>query len=700
LEPGNSFIQIVAGTAMFSVLEDSSALFEISTPTVSIRPLRQGLYRIEVRQDGSTDVIVRSGEAEIFTANDTRRLESGRALAVIGDPASPDLVALGNLPFDEWDRWNEARDRDLARNDSYRYVSRDIYGAEDLGRYGRWVYDSPYGWVWAPAVQAGWAPYRVGRWSWVDYYGWTWISADPWAWAPYHYGRWYHAAQHGWVWYPGGRRERHYWRPALVAFFGWNSGRISVGVSVGFGNLGWVPLAPREIYRPWYGRSGPRNVTVNNVVVVNNVNIVETYRNARFIDGRTAVTSVSSRTFGRGRVTTENIVRVTNRDLSRVAQVRGQVPVEPSSESRRYSDRTVRARAVPQAETAVAMSARRGGGGETTRVAAGATTSVNAAAPSRPTARVSPSNAAAGREPARGTVAPGRRAETPGAEGAPVNPQRGNASRIAPSGQAGAAADPGVTPRRSTGATAPAVRAGSEGAPPAGRTAPLTERSPRRAEGQTSPGAASTERRSQSPAGREVVSPSTEAQRAPTRRIVPSAEAGSSGGGSAVSRRVPAPALRSSGSGESNTAAVPVGRSAPSAEQSPRRVESRATPEAPSTVRRSESPAPRETPSPSTEAQRVPAQRSAPSAGAGPSSVRGNSEGRSNARSTSQEPTRVERPQSPARQAPSPSAAPQRDQTRRDAPAPVARPSGQNRGAVSRGNADSGGNPGNVRARR
>ena len=98
---------------------------------------------------------------------------------------------------------NDTRDHDLERSDSYKYVSRDIYGAEDLTGHGRWVYDSPYGWVWVPTVDAAWAPYREGRWTWVDYYGWTWISGDPWGWAPYHYGRWYHAPSYGWVWYPG-----------------------------------------------------------------------------------------------------------------------------------------------------------------------------------------------------------------------------------------------------------------------------------------------------------------------------------------------------------------------------------------------------------------------------------------------------------------------------------------------------------------
>ena len=347
LEDGNFFIQLADGTATLSVLRESSSLIEISTPTVSLRPLDMGTYRMTVRADGSTQITVRSGEAEIFTTGQTEVLRSGRTMEVRGDPEAPLLFALNEIPRDEWDRWNEARDRDLQRSDSYRYVSRDIYGADDLAGHGRWVYDSPYGWVWAPRVSANWAPYRAGRWSWINHYGWTWVSRDPWGWAPYHYGRWYHASSHGWVWYPGAVGPRHHWRPALVAFFGWGSGiGVNVGVNFGFRNVGWVPLAPYEVYRPWYGRRNRTHVTVNNIVI-NNVNVVTNYRNARFNRGRYGVTSVPTRDFGRNQVTVNNFVRAHDRDLTRSGEVRGHMPFEPTRESRRFSDRTVTARARP-----------------------------------------------------------------------------------------------------------------------------------------------------------------------------------------------------------------------------------------------------------------------------------------------------------------------------------------------------------------
>jgi hypothetical protein len=477
LEDGDFFIQLAGGTGTFSVIRESSALAEISTPTVSLRPLRQGAYRVTVRLDGSTQVTVRSGEAEIFTSTGSRVLESGRTMEIAGDPGNPAIQVFASIPADDWDRWNDARDRDLLRSDVYQYVSRDVYGADDLAGHGRWAYDSPYGWVWVPEVASTWAPYRSGRWSWVNYYGWTWVSSDPWGWAPYHYGRWYHAPRYGWVWYPGGVAIPQPWRPALVAFFGWGTGgfNLNVGVSWGFRNLGWVPLAPYEIYRPWYGRGPRTNVTINNVVI-NNVNIVNNYRNARFVGNRNAVTSVPSADFGRGRVTVNNFVRVNDRDLARAGEVRGRVPLDPAPESRQVSDRPINngrdtggrdlARATQNEEQMI----RRGARGQAAVAQAGGTSgdrdsndAVTAAAPgnANPSLRTNPARTNRGTSQPEGATAtqaatpsPAPRRAEPAPQVAPTQTQpsanavRGNAARTARTSTPAATQAAAPSPRR------------------------------------------------------------------------------------------------------------------------------------------------------------------------------------------------------------------------------------------------------------
>ncbi|HYL73030.1 MAG TPA: FecR family protein [Bryobacteraceae bacterium] len=325
-------IQVAAGTVTFRVLRPSESQAEVDTPSIAVRPMREGVYRISVREDGTSEITVRSGEAEIGSPRGTERLEAGRTMYARGSADDPEFQVAAAIGLDSWDRWNEDRDRYLERSRSYEHVSRDIYGAEDLDQYGQWVDDPSYGQVWAPAVAPGWAPYRDGRWVWEDWYGWTWVSYDPWGWAPYHYGRWFYGGR-GWCWYPGPIYGRHFWAPAYVGFFGFGGGHFGVGF--GFGGLGWVPLAPFERFHPWWGRGfygGFRNGG-NRFNIVNNINITNTFRNARVNGG---VTGVNTAEFGRnnGRFQTLNHAQIQQAGL-----VRGAVPVAPDRSSLRLSDR-------------------------------------------------------------------------------------------------------------------------------------------------------------------------------------------------------------------------------------------------------------------------------------------------------------------------------------------------------------------------
>jgi hypothetical protein len=336
LEYQRYIIQVARGTVTFRVLRDQEADVEVSTPSVAVRPIKRGMYRISVHDDGTSEITVRSGEAEIFTTRGSERLRSGRTMYARGTASDPEFRVADEIAEDDWDRWNTGRDGDLERSRSYNYLSRDIYGAEDLDDHGRWVHVPSYGHVWSPRVAFGWAPYRYGRWAWVDWYGWTWISHDPWGWAPYHYGRWFYSSPYGWCWYPGRASIRHYWSPALVAFVGFGRG---VGVGFGFGRVGWIPLAPYERFNRWWGPryyNGYRNRTYidNSVTIVNNVNVRTSFRNGRVND---AITAIDRDGFSRGRV--GRAVRGDDAEFSSARLVQGQLPVVPSRESLRVADR-------------------------------------------------------------------------------------------------------------------------------------------------------------------------------------------------------------------------------------------------------------------------------------------------------------------------------------------------------------------------
>ncbi|HSM22235.1 MAG TPA: DUF6600 domain-containing protein, partial [Rubrivivax sp.] len=227
----------------------------IVTAELPLRPLRSGHYRFD-RIDDSTQVgswrgSLRVDEPEGLLIDTGQRAEFWRE-----GGARTLRHAWGPLPDDGFSQWVASQDLRDQRSAATRFVSPEMTGAEDLDRHGRWNTHPEYGAVWFPhVVRAGWAPYRYGRWVWVRPWGWTWVDEAPWGFAPFHYGRWVHWGGR-WGWWPGAYVARPVYAPALVAWVG--GGGWGVTVNVGGPAVGWVPLAPREVFVPWY-RATPRH---------------------------------------------------------------------------------------------------------------------------------------------------------------------------------------------------------------------------------------------------------------------------------------------------------------------------------------------------------------------------------------------------------------------------------------------------------
>ncbi len=324
LRLGHFQIQVARGTTTFTLARDTQAQIEISTPSASIRPLHRGDYRVEVMDDGTTQITMRGGDADIFTPQGSQRIPNGQTMMVRGSGNESEYQLIGAIPQDDWDQFNERRDRELEHSTAYQHVSRDVNGAEDLDQYGKWNQDPEYGQVWTPRVSNDWAPYQSGRWVWEDYYGWTWVSYDPWGWAPYHYGRWFHGGL-GWSWYPGPIGVRAFYRPALVGFFGFGGGS-GFGFGFGFGSIGWVPLGPFEAFHSWWGRGSGRGFA--------NANIYNTYRNARVFNG---VSGASAQQFQSGQF--GRLSHPTAGQLANGSAIHGQLPITPGNANLRFNDR-------------------------------------------------------------------------------------------------------------------------------------------------------------------------------------------------------------------------------------------------------------------------------------------------------------------------------------------------------------------------
>ena len=302
---------------------DDPLYFEVDTPAVAITFLKEGLYRLNVREDGTTELIVRKGQAEVYNQElGTIPVKSGRRIIIEGsDTGYYQIAKLEDK--DNWDRWNDRRDDDLSarliNNRSGQYVPASVAGAYDLDAYGDWIDTPEYGRVWSPrGVAAGWAPYRSGYWRWYGGWGWTWISYEPWGWAPYHYGRWTYWRSR-WCWTPyinvgvGGIGVGFWdWSPHLVAFFGWGGGGYNRGYRDGYwdgyrdgrGWLGWCPLGVGERWGGgYYGRS---RTIINNTIIVNNTNHVRSLDSLRNYNAPNGVHGMEGRQFASPRVVAEN----------------------------------------------------------------------------------------------------------------------------------------------------------------------------------------------------------------------------------------------------------------------------------------------------------------------------------------------------------------------------------------------------------
>jgi hypothetical protein len=346
-------VQVSQGLVNYSVFGESETEPEIDTPNVALHPAHQdGVFRIEVRPDGDTIIIVRKGEAEISTPQGIATVKQGDMATVRGTDADARYKITAAPERDDWDRFNTDRDRMIHAASSWNHTNKYYVGSEDLDANGRWENAPDYGQVWVPNEPDGWAPYRDGNWVYEPYYGWTWVGYEPWGWAPYHYGRWmyYNSA---WAWWPGPvwgpGFYRPFWAPAYVSFFGFGGG-FGVGFGVGFGfglGFGWLPIGPCDHFFPWWGGYGHRfgYVGYSHWAGINHYGGIAPlhggtrYSNLAHINdphvGR-ALSTVGAGRFGAGRTTA---VPASHAQLSNARMMTGNLPVVPSRASLSASGR-------------------------------------------------------------------------------------------------------------------------------------------------------------------------------------------------------------------------------------------------------------------------------------------------------------------------------------------------------------------------
>ncbi|HTJ30320.1 MAG TPA: DUF6600 domain-containing protein [Acidobacteriaceae bacterium] len=299
----------------------------VSTPNGGVSVQGRAGFRVDVYPDQQTTVIT------ALRGSDPIRINGGGGFSTVLDPNQSIQLTGTNPVFAqplypaEWDdlqHWAENMEHQREVALSLRYVNPAMIGYADLDGAGDWQPESPYGPIWYPHVEAGWAPYRHGHWVNRPFYGWVWVADEPWGAAPFHYGRWV-VVSGRWGWIPGPRETHPVWSPAQVVFAG--------GIHVGGAGLSvWFPLGPGEPYKPWYPCS-PHYIDQVNIanihpaptVVVRNtyVNVVNV-TNITYVNRSVGVTAMRQDDFAAGHPAARVAVKI---DVNLVQHVQ---PAEPT----------------------------------------------------------------------------------------------------------------------------------------------------------------------------------------------------------------------------------------------------------------------------------------------------------------------------------------------------------------------------------
>jgi hypothetical protein len=282
----------------------------VNTPSGSITFKMAGEARVDVMPQQGAAIFTGLANDQFVTGAGgfSVGFSQGQTLELVGtNPVMPQYLDMA-AP-DALDVWSQQRDQQIMAAASWRYVSPDVPGTDELDANGSWMPGTPYGAVWFPRVAAGWAPYHYGHW--VNHAPWgpVWVEDESWGYAPFHYGRWV-MFEGRWGWVPGQRTAHPVWSPALVVF----AGGIQVG---GVAVSAWFPLGPGEPYHPWYPCS-PHYVDVvniTNIAPAPQVHVLTTYvgfnfGGIAFVNRTTGVTAISQADFAAGRPVRETNVVV------------------------------------------------------------------------------------------------------------------------------------------------------------------------------------------------------------------------------------------------------------------------------------------------------------------------------------------------------------------------------------------------------
>jgi hypothetical protein len=95
--PGRYQTELVKGEISLS-----SPSIAVDTPSVSVRPANEGVYRIAINAAGESEITVRAGEVEVFAPSGSQRVSAGQKMLARGSPSDPEFKIVRAIP--KWRR--------------------------------------------------------------------------------------------------------------------------------------------------------------------------------------------------------------------------------------------------------------------------------------------------------------------------------------------------------------------------------------------------------------------------------------------------------------------------------------------------------------------------------------------------------------------------------------------------------------------
>jgi hypothetical protein len=96
-QPGRYQTELIKGDVSLS-----TPSITVDTPSVSVRPINEGVYRIALNAAGESEITVRAGEVEVFAPSGSQSVGAGQKMIARGSPSDPEFKIVSVIP--KWRR--------------------------------------------------------------------------------------------------------------------------------------------------------------------------------------------------------------------------------------------------------------------------------------------------------------------------------------------------------------------------------------------------------------------------------------------------------------------------------------------------------------------------------------------------------------------------------------------------------------------